>query len=82
MAGTLTVYLHAGALSGELGQSTEVAGSISVSTNFHDWADQPYYSVSAFLHCNDEASLRALAAMCIKAADALPKAAAPESEAA
>ena len=82
MAGTLTVYLHSGALIGERGQSTEIVGSASMSTTFHDWSDQPYYSVSASLHCDDEASLRALAAMCIKAADALPKAAAPESEAA
>ena len=75
-----TIYLHSGKRSGANGQSADYVGSFSSGVTLIEGS---YYAPTIFLHCDDVASLRGLAAICTKAADALEAAAGePVSEAA
>jgi hypothetical protein len=61
------IYLHAGDARPSLSLNVDYAGSFSSSVTL---CEGNYYP-TIFLHCDDAKSLRDLAAMCLRGADAL-----------
>lgn len=76
----ITVNLHAGDLSGAAALGCDWRGHAETSAYYIPFDSGARIAAAFNLHCADVASLRALAAICTQAADALDAARAPVAE--